>query len=682
MVGRGLLRPLAAHERVLVEGHALERALFWARVAGAAIIFFLGPPVTPSAPVLAVRALGIYFLAYALLMLLVSSRATSARAQHQAAWLGHLFDTAGFLGALILNASDPQWLVSNAAPLYVFVAVTRLGPVGGLTAAAALAITHVGLAVWRAEALGIGFDPARTLVYVSIYGLAALLTTAVDTELRALRARREMQIEVHEPLLRAHDELGQGVVVTEDGHPAYVSQGFLDLTGLTRAEAMARSDLSSLLPDSETASPSPVRQGVSERTLVRRDGQRRDVEVALRRDAGQRTTRAVAIVSDVTLRRQAFEELERKQRLDSLGSLAGGIAHDFNNLLTVVVNNAYLALETAGASAVRREIEEIREAAERGMQLTRQMLVFARGGRAPGVGHADAEREVSAVERLLRRTLGAGIALDVRRTADLPHVTCDPGQVEQILMNLVLNARDAMPAGGHIGIELDRLTVRSEGSGALAPRDHLRIVVEDDGEGMPADVAARAFEPFFTTKPKQTSTGLGLSTVEGIVRRAGGQVALSSEPGSGTRVTVLLPVASVTRSPDIEGPPEEPRRDAATILLVDDTPAVRRTTAEILRRTGYRVVEAGTPTEALAAANGEVDLVVCDIVLPERSGQELAAELRIGRPDLPVVFISGYIPAEAGGPVNDPFVAKPFSPDALLAAVRGALRARNRKRES
>ena len=663
---------------MLEEGRALERALFWGRVVGGAVIFFLGPFVTPAAPLIALRALGIYFVAYALLMVRVSSLATSARAQQQSAWLAHLFDTVGFLAALALNATDPQWLASNAAPLYVFVAVTRLGAVGGVSAAAALAVTHVGLAVWRADALGMGFDLARTLVYVTIYALAALLTIAVDSELRALRARREMQVEVYEPLLRAHDELGQGVVVTEDGRPVYVSDGFLELTGLTRSEALALPDIRALLPENGKGAADAAREGMSERTLVQKSGQRRDVEVALRRYTAQGRTRAVAIVSDVTLRRRAFEELERKQRLDSLGSLASGIAHDFNNLLTAVVNNAYLALETPGVAPVRREIEEIREATERGMQLTRQMLVFARGGRSSAVGSVDTEREVAAAERLLRRTLGARIGLDVRAPGIVPHVMAEPGQVEQILMNLVLNARDAMLAGGHIAVTLDRATVAASEIPGLAAGRYVRIVVADDGEGMPPEVVARAFEPFFSTKPRQVATGLGLSTVEGIVRRAGGHVAIASEVGKGTRVAVHLPVASVPERQEPEPPPEDLPVGAATILLVDDAPAVRRTTAEVLRRTGYRVIEAGSPSEALAAAAADIDLLLCDVVLPERSGHDLAAELRVARPDLPVIFISGYVPAETDGSGNDPFIGKPFSPDALLAAVRGALRGRRR----
>jgi PAS domain S-box-containing protein len=661
--------------RVLEEGHALERALFWGRVTGGAVLFFLGPPVTPRAPAIAIQALGIYFVAYAFLMLRVSARATSPRAKHQATWLAHLFDTAGFLAALALNATDPTWLASSAAPLYVFVAVTRLGAVGGLTAAAALAMAHVALAVWRAGALGIPFEPERTAVYISLYVIAAVLMTGIDRELRALRRRREVQVEVHEPLLRAHDELGQGVVVTEDGRPVYVSDGFLDLTGLTRGEAMGLPDLRTVLREDGQSSDGALRDGLSEMTLVRRDGQRRDVEVALRRYPAQGRSRAVAIVSDVTLRRQAFEELERKQRMDGLGSLASGIAHDFNNLLSVVVNSAYLALETPGVSSVRHEIEEIREAAERGMQLTRQMLVFARGGRSSDAGPVDVERELTSVERLLRRTLGARIVLEVRRPPDLPHVKGEPGQVEQILMNLVLNARDAMVAGGRIVIAVDPVTVTQETPG-LAPGQYLRIVVEDAGEGMPPEIASRAFEPFFSTKPKHLGTGLGLSTVDGIVRRAGGHVALESEVGRGTTVTVHLPISTFARHTHVEPPTAAPAVDASTILVIDDAPAVRRTTAEILRRTGYRVVEAGSPSEALEAAHARIDLVVCDVVLPEQSGYDLAAELRSTRPDLPVIFISGYAPADGGGSSDDVFLQKPFSPDALLAAIRGALRRR------
>lgn len=537
-------------ERAVFEGRAIERALFWGRCTGGAVILVLGPIVTPAAPELLIRALGLYFFAYATLMLWVTSRATSAVARERAAWLAYLFDTVGFLSALVLNATDPQWLAVGAAPLYVLAAVARMGLVGGVTALVALAATHVALALWRQSSLGIELDVARNLVSICVYAIAALLATAIDSELRRLRGQRELQVAVHEPLLQAHDALGEGVLITEGERVVYASDGFLELTGRSRSEIMALSSVYELISLDQRASAReltralPTRGGILRKELLRPDGSRIGVEVALRRYRTDGRARSVAIVRDVTLRDRVLAELERGQRFESLGALAGGIAHDFNNLLAVILNDAHLALTGTASAAAQRWIEEIKDAAERGASLTRQMLVFAHGARASAAVRIDVRREIGYAERLLRRSLAAGVTLELRLSVGVPDVELEAGQLEQILMNLVVNARDAMPDGGRVSIVADEVQLGALDVPGLAAGRYLRLVVSDDGCGMPADVAARAFEPFFTTKPKGRGTGLGLSTVYGVARRAGGHVAIVSAPGKGTTVTVDLPAAA------------------------------------------------------------------------------------------------------------------------------------------
>jgi signal transduction histidine kinase len=661
------------------EGHAIERALFWGRCVGGVVILVLGPVVTPQTPEVLLRALGLYFFAYAGVMLFLTSRARTERAQEQAAWLAHGFDTVGFLAALFLNATDPGWLVVYAAPLYVLVAVSRMGLLGGISAAGALAVAHVGLALWRQDALGIPFDAARTVVHISIYGLAALLTTAIDSEMRALRVRREVQVAVHEPLLRSLDDMGQGVLITEGDRAVYVSDGFAQIARCTRAAVTALPSVWELVPVDardalhQQARALPAEGGMLRTQLARPDGAPTEVEIAFRRYRTEGRDRSVAIVRDVTVREMAMAELERSQRLESLGSLAGGIAHDFNNLLAVIMNNAHLALAAAQGRAVQREIEEIKDAAERGASLTRQMLVFARSARPRATAPIDVRREVTYAERLLRRTIGAAVQLEMDMASEVSGVLLEPGQLERILMNLVVNARDAMPRGGRVAIAVGDVKVGPSDVPTLAAGRYVRIAVRDQGAGMSAEVQRRAFEPFFSTKPKGQGTGLGLSTVYGIVHRAGGHLGLVSAPDAGTTVIVHLPAAApVPSEAEAAASPVEARGSGERVLIVDDDDAVRRVAARILRQAGYAANEASLPSAALSSASEGLDLLVTDVILPEMSGRELAARMRELRPDLPVLFVSGHAPGPAE---EDPeLLAKPFTPDVLLARVREALR--------
>jgi PAS domain S-box-containing protein len=383
------------------------------------------------------------------------------------------------------------------------------------------------------------------------------------------------------------------------------------------------------------------------------------------------------MVSDVTEwvraareREELQVQLHQSQRLETVGKLAGGVAHDFNNLLSVVLNYAaFLQEELTDHPEAVEGLAEIRRAAEGGAALTGRLLAFSR----PDAGRPetlDLRRVVADVRRLLARTLGKSVELEVRAPDELSPVTVDLHQIEQVLLNLAVNARDAMPDGGRLSIEL-----REEGG-------FVCLDVADTGSGMNDEVAARAFEPFFTTKPSGAGTGLGLAMVYGIVTQAGGQVSVRSAPGEGTCVTVKLPMAKTLDEGDDERERLTPRpADGQTILLVDDEDSVRSVAARILGRHGYRVIEAGGAEEAMSlfeTLDPRPRLLLTDVAMPKVSGVELARMLAgNGAEPLTVVFMSGYSGASVPSPEAleraAAFIQKPFTPETLLHAVGEAL---------
>jgi two-component system, cell cycle sensor histidine kinase and response regulator CckA len=375
-------------------------------------------------------------------------------------------------------------------------------------------------------------------------------------------------------------------------------------------------------------------------------------------------------------REELQSQLHQSQRLETVGQLAGGVAHDFNNLLSVILNYAaFLQEELADQPEAAEGLEEIRRAAEAGAALTGRLLAFSRrdAGRPQTL---DLRRVVGDVRRMLERTMGKSVELEIRAPDPLPLVTVDVHQLEQVLLNLAVNARDAMPNGGHLTIEL-----REENGQAC-------VEVSDTGVGMDVEVAARAFEPFFTTKPAGAGTGLGLAMVYGIVTQAGGEVTLQSSPHEGTTVTFSLPAAQrVEGTPAADDGEGAPRPAAGqTVLLVDDEDPVRTVAARILTRHGYRVVEAGGGEEALAlceALDQPPDLLLTDVAMPKTSGCELARRLDAERPPAPpVVFMSGYSGASVAAPEDleraAGFIQKPFDAHALLHVVGEALAAGTR----
>ncbi|HEX3644407.1 MAG TPA: response regulator [Vicinamibacterales bacterium] len=385
-------------------------------------------------------------------------------------------------------------------------------------------------------------------------------------------------------------------------------------------------------------------------------------------DAAGRPVRAAGIGLDVTERRSLEERYRQAQKMEAIGQLAGGIAHDFNNLLTAIHGYSILIEEELPpGSLLLDDLRQIRHSADRATSLTQQLLAFSRRQILdPRV--LDLRDSVRAIEPMLRRLIGEDIQFTVCASAGVGRVKADPGQVEQVIMNLALNARDAMPRGGTLRIDV-----------ADAPGPSVTLAVSDTGEGIDAATQSRMFEPFFTTKEQGKGTGLGLSTVYGIVNQSGGSVAVDSEVGRGSTFTVSLP--RVEDAADPIAAPQAPLtgRGSETILVVEDEEAVRELIAKALRRYGYEVLVAATPRAALVVASeaGRIQLLISDMVLPEMSGRELASRMLARQEGMRVLFMSGYTDhAILEGGILEPgmsFLQKPFTPPALANKVREVL---------
>jgi PAS domain S-box-containing protein len=377
------------------------------------------------------------------------------------------------------------------------------------------------------------------------------------------------------------------------------------------------------------------------------------------------------VATDITHHIRLEARLREAQRLEAVGQLAGGVAHDFNNLLAVIANYAaFVRKELAEGSRAAGDMDQIIAASRRASELTRRLLLFSR--RQSGTPEVlSLRRVIESVELLLRRTLGDEIDLQVDCDDRLWDVEADRSQLEQVLMSLALNSREAMPDGGKLTIRAENAVMRDPASPSSRA---VSLTVTDTGRGMAREVTAHAFEPFFTTKAVSGhGVGLGLATVYGIVTNARGRVELSSEPGQGTTVTVLLP--AVRRASDDEPSPGAPRGRGETVLVVEDADAVRVLTGRILYAAGYQVVSVESGAVALERLDA-ADVLVTDVVMPGISGVELAVSARERRPGLPVVFVSGYTGDTTIAGSDDPataFLAKPFDGDDLLRAVRSTL---------
>ena len=385
------------------------------------------------------------------------------------------------------------------------------------------------------------------------------------------------------------------------------------------------------------------------------------------------------------------EKLDRTQRLESVGQLAGGIAHDFNNMLGVIINySAFVSgeltrLESDSGdprwAAMRGDIGEIERAAERAARLTRQLLAFSRQEGVRPVA-LDLNATICGLEELLRRTVGEHVELTTTLGDDLHPILADPGELQQVLVDVAVNSRDAMPGGGTLTIDTANVEVDAAYASLrpeLVPGPYVRMRVVDNGEGMSPEVVARAFEPFFTTKPVGLGTGLGLASVYGIITRMGGRAQLYSEPRLGTTFSALLPATGATPAPVRPPPPISDSTGTETVLLVEDEDALRAAAKRILAEAGYEVITAANGPEALVAAEARsdpIDLLLTDVVMPEMLGHRLAERLAALRPSLRVLYMSGFAEPflDRSMHVEDAdLIEKPFTAPALLARVRRAL---------
>jgi PAS domain S-box-containing protein len=425
--------------------------------------------------------------------------------------------------------------------------------------------------------------------------------------------------------------------------------------------------------------------GEIEFRIIRPDGERRWVLTHTMpvRDANGDVYRLAGVAIDVTERRTLELQYRQAQKMEAVGRLAGGVAHDFNNLLTVISSYTSLILtENAVSAAIRDDLEQVAKAADSAAALTRQLLAFSRR-QVVNQKVLDLNEVTQDAQKILRRVIGEDVRLVTKLGADLGRVIADFGQIEQVIMNLAVNARDAMPSGGQLSIETANTELMQPFSrdGFVAPPGkYVAISVRDTGVGMDEETKQRIFEPFFTTKEAGKGTGLGLATVFGIVQQSGGYVAVDSEVGKGSSFSVFFP--RVESLPDEKSVPSagSSARGTETVLLVEDVAALREIVRRVLVESGYSVLDAPDARSALLQSEKyrhTIHLLLSDVVLPGISGPELAERLKSSRPEMKVLFTSGYTGESAGRPglsgANVAFMQKPFTPETLKRRVRETL---------
>jgi PAS domain S-box-containing protein len=420
-----------------------------------------------------------------------------------------------------------------------------------------------------------------------------------------------------------------------------------------------------------------------ERQRRRKDGTLIDVALwnAPQLDAEGNVIGGISVIADMTDRKRLEEQFRQAQKMEAVGRLAGGVAHDFNNLLTVIGGYTQMLLETMQPDhPLRPSLEEIDRASASAAALTQQLLAFSRR-QIVTLQVLDLNHLVAGLDRMLHRLIGEDVELVTVRPPHLPNVKVDAGQIEQVLMNLVVNARDAMPRGGTITIETEVAEFNERNPDGVGPGRYVVLSVADTGRGMTEEVKLHIFEPFFTTKGRGKGTGLGLSTVYGIVKQSGGEVTVTSAPGEGTKFRVFLPAVERAAAAGVSGTPAlERKRGTETVLLAEDEAALRNLIRGILESRGYSVLLAADAREALSWCErhpGPIHLFLTDVVMPGMSGQDLATLATRLRPRLKVLYMSGYTDHDVldHGVLDSgaAFLRKPFTPEILLAKIREVL---------
>jgi two-component system, cell cycle sensor histidine kinase and response regulator CckA len=600
----------------------------------------------------------------------------------------------GRLERMLVGDSERSFL---ALPLIV------QGEVTGL-----LAATRAGHEPWSAEeeaALAAVADQSAAPLEIARLSEEVRQARLIAENARLSQAEREARsaLEVERSrLATVLDNMPVGVVLAEapSGRVVFRNRTVSHLSGLEDYPIDSIADygrLTGLHPDGRPYSKGewPLARAIihgetingEEIEVIRPDGSRAifSMNAAPIRDPQGSVIAAVTAFQDVTHRRRVEQHLRQMQQMEAVGRLAGGMAHEANNQMSVVLSaSAFILKRPDLPDPVRKDVESIRRAAERTAVVTAQLLAFGRRQILRPI-ILDLDEVVREFSPVLRRSMGEEFVLEVRADPAAGHIKADRGQIEQVLLNLTLNARDAMPHGGRLTFETSAVTLTEAYAGdrtdvSVRPGRYVLLAVSDTGQGMDRATLSHAFEPFFTTKPLGQGTGLGLSTVYGIVKQSGGYVWVYSEPGQGTTFKIYLPVVeeAVTIAAVAPAPPSAIAGKA--ILVVEDEETVRTMMVRVLESEGYQVLEAGDGREAIEMIErvpGPVDLVITDVAMPVLNGRELAERLAKRHPDLPVLFMSGYTDDEMvrRGLIepNKPFVSKPFTPEILAEKVRRLL---------
>jgi len=587
---------------------------------------------------------------------------------------------AALLAILVLRPLlDPDYFLPFVAAIVA--SAWFHGRTGGLISTAASAILILAFLIRPdPEAHTPSWNILARIISFVLLGSLVTWTTA------SFRDSREL-------LSASLSSIGDAVLATDhDARITFLNPIAETLTGWSQTDARGKyTDEVLRLLDMSTHHPidDPLRRALKERVavaaqepslLVSRSGVELPVEhiASPVRDASGEVHGAILVFRDITKRRQLEEQATHAQKMEAVGRLAGGVAGDFNNVLTVITGySELLRTETPAHSPARRFVDEIIWAGERAAALTRHLLAFSKGPSAqPRV--LDLNAVISSMEPMLRRLLGQNIDLILLNSPGLGRIKADPAQIEQAIVNLATNSRDAMPRGGKLVIESANVEVDETGAKNLAirPGAYVMLAVSDTGSGMDPETRSRLFEPFFTTKAPGKGSGLGLSTVYGTIKQSEGQVTVYSQPGCGTIFEIYLPRV---KEPITEPPRARSAKGSETILLVDDEEGVRKLVCAVLQSNGYDVLEAANGAAALAVYeknSHKIDLVLTDIVMPQMTGFELGTELEQKTPGLKILYMSGYRDNASGGGGGDApraFLHKPFTPDVLLSKVREVL---------